>query len=105
MFHVIAIAVLFAASQAALSGHLQQISPPSAEQSPPAATLASAKELAGKGRLDAAMAQLDQLSRQSPEPAGVERLRGQIYYEREQFVPAIDAFTRAVDQDSSDRES
>ena len=48
-------------------------------------TCKSAQELAGKGRLDAAMAQLDQLSQQSPEPAGVERLRGMIFYQREQF--------------------
>jgi tetratricopeptide (TPR) repeat protein len=105
MFRVIATAVLLAASQSALSGQLQQGSSPSTEKSPPAATLASAQELAGKGRLDAAMAQLDQLSQQSPEPTGVERLRGLIYYEREQFAPAIDAFTKAADQDSSDHES
>jgi tetratricopeptide (TPR) repeat protein len=105
MFRVITTAVLLAASQAALSGQLQQGSSPSTEKLPPAATLAGAQELAGKGRLDAAMAQLDQLSQQSPEPAGVERLRGLIYYEREQFAPAIDAFTKAANQDSSDHES
>ena len=83
MFRVITTAVLLAASQAALFGQLQQGSTPSTEKLPPAATLASAQELAGKGRLDAAMTQLDQLSQQSPEPAGVERLRGLIYYQRE----------------------
>jgi tetratricopeptide (TPR) repeat protein len=51
------------------------------------------------------MAQLDQLAAQSPESAGVERLRGIIFYEREQFPPAIEAFTKAVDQDPSDHES
>jgi len=105
MFRVFAIAVLLAASLSALPGQLQQGQSPSTESSPSAATLASAQELAGKGRLDAAMAQLDQLSRQTPEPAGVERLRGIIYYEREQFSPAIDAFTRAADQDPNDHES
>ena len=36
---------------------------------------ASAKALAEKGRLDGAMAELNQLAAQSPVPAGVERLR------------------------------
>ncbi len=48
---------------------------------------------------------LDQLAAQSPEPAGVERLRGIIFYQRERFAPAIDAFTKAVAQDPADRES
>jgi predicted Zn-dependent protease len=105
MFRVFAIAVLLAASQSALPRQIQQAPSPSTEKSPPVATFASAQELAGKGRLDAAMAQLDQLSQQSPEPAGVERLRGIIYYEREQFAPAIAAFTKAANQDPDDRES
>jgi predicted Zn-dependent protease len=70
-----------------------------------APTFASAQELAGKGRLDQAMTQLDQLAAQSPEPAGVERLRGIIFYQREQFPEAIEAFTRAEAQDPNDRES
>lgn len=68
-------------------------------------TFASAKELAGKGRLDQAMAQLDQLAAQTPEPAGVERLRGIIFYQRDQFPEAIAAFTKAEAQDPQDRES
>ena len=68
-------------------------------------TLESARELAGRGRLDQAMAQLDQLAAQQPEPAGVERLRGIIFYQREQFTEAIEAFTKATAQDPNDRES
>jgi len=68
-------------------------------------TFASAKELAGKGRLDQALAQLDQLAAQTPEPPGVERLRGIIFYQRQQFPEAIAAFTRAAAQDPKDRES
>jgi predicted Zn-dependent protease len=68
-------------------------------------TFASAQALAGKGRLDQAMGQLDQLAAQSPEPAGVERLRGIILYQREQFPQAIEAFTKAEAQDAGDRES
>jgi len=68
-------------------------------------TLESAKALAGKGRLDQAMAQLDALAKQTPEPAGVERLRGIIFYQREQFPEAIAAFTKASAQDAGDHES
>jgi tetratricopeptide (TPR) repeat protein len=105
MFRVFAISVLLATSNAVLPGQIQQGAVPSADSPSPDVTFASAQELAGKGRLDAAMALLDQLSQQRPVPAGVERLRGLIYYEREQFQPAIDAFTKAADHDSSDHES
>lgn len=64
-----------------------------------------AEGLAAKGRLDKAMAMLDQLAEQTPEPAGVERLRGLIFYQREEFPKAIDAFTKASEQDPTDRES
>jgi len=65
----------------------------------------TAQDLAGRGRLDRAMTMLDQLAAQSPEQAGVERLRGIIFYQREQFPQAIEAFTKAVAQDPGDRES
>ncbi|HEX3891216.1 MAG TPA: tetratricopeptide repeat protein [Terracidiphilus sp.] len=71
----------------------------------PTVTLDSARALAGKGRLDQAMTELDALAKQSPEPVGVERLRGIILYQREQFTEAIEAFTKAAQQDSADRES
>ncbi len=70
-----------------------------------APSMDSARELAGKGRLDKAMAQLDELAKQSPEPAGAERLRGLILYQRELFPEAIEAFTKAEAQDPNDRES
>ena len=65
----------------------------------------SAKELAGSGRLDLAMAQLDQLASKTPEAAGVERLRGIILYQRGHFPEAIAAFAKAVEQDPNDHES
>jgi predicted Zn-dependent protease len=68
-------------------------------------TLESAKDLAGKGKLDQSMAQLDALAQQTPEPAGVERLRGNILYQREQFTDAIEAFKKAAGEDPGDRES
>lgn len=70
-----------------------------------AVTFESAKELAGKGRLDQAMGQLDVLAERTPEAAGVERLRGMIFYQREQFPQAIAAFAKAESQDPNDRES
>ncbi len=51
------------------------------------------------------MAMLDQLAARTPEPAGVERLRGIIFYQREQLSQAIEAFTKAEAQDPADRES
>src|ERR1700757_1136358 len=70
-----------------------------------APTFESARELAGRGKIDEAMAQLDALAAQNPVPAGVYRLRGMILYQREQFADAIDAFTKAEAQDQNDRES
>jgi tetratricopeptide (TPR) repeat protein len=64
-----------------------------------------AEGLAAKGRLDKALVILDQLAAQTPEPAGVERLRGLIFYQREQFTKAIDAFSKASEQDPNDREA
>jgi predicted Zn-dependent protease len=69
------------------------------------ATFETAQDLAGRGRLDQAMAQLDVLSRQTPEAAGVERLRGIIFYQKNQFAEAIEAFGKAEAQDGNDRES
>jgi predicted Zn-dependent protease len=68
-------------------------------------SFASAQSLAAKGRLDKAMALLDDLKTQSPEPPGVERLRGNIFYQRQQLPEAVAAFTKAAEQDPGDRES
>lgn len=79
-----------------------QSAPDAAVGSP---TIESARALAAKGRLDQAMVQLDTLAKHTPEPAGVERLRGNIFYQREQFDDAVAAFTRAGVDDPTDRES
>src|SRR5260370_835716 len=78
------------------------VGPPGGEAPP---TFETAQELAAKGRLDKAMAVLEQLAHETPEPAGVERLRGIIFYQKEQLSQAVEAFTKAEQQDSSDRES
>lgn len=72
---------------------------------PAAASFETAQDFAARGRLDKALAQLDQLAAQIPERPGVERLRGIIFYQKEQFPEAIEAFTRAAAQDPADRES
>ncbi len=87
------------------SGFAQTATPPVPGDAAKAPTFETAQNLAGRGRLDQAMAILDQLAEQSPEASGVERLRGIIFYQREQFAPAVEAFQRAVAQDPADREA
>jgi predicted Zn-dependent protease len=65
----------------------------------------TAQDLAARGRLEQAQSLLDQLASQAPEPAGVERLRGIIFYQEEKFPEAIQAFAKATAQDRKDRES
>lgn len=67
--------------------------------------LETARALAAKGKLAQAMAVLDTLAQQTPEPAGTERLRGIIFYQQDQLIEAANAFTRAAAQDPGDRES
>lgn len=78
---------------------------PAADGGSPQATFESAQELAGKGRLDKAMGLLNQLASQNPEPAGVERLRGIIFYQKNQLSEAVEAFKKAAIQDPADREA
>lgn len=64
-----------------------------------------AQDLAARGRLDQALTQLDQLATQNPEPKGVERLRGIIFYQQEKLAEAAAAFAKAMEEDPDDRES
>lgn len=84
-------------------------SPASADSTPapqtPAEKLQSARELAAHGRLDKAMALLDELATATPELPGVERLRGLIFYQREGLTDAVTAFKKAVEQDPQDNEA
>lgn len=68
-------------------------------------TFEDAQVLAAKGHLDQALMILNQLAAQTPEPAGVERLRGIIFYQKNQLTDAVAAFGKAVAQDASDHES
>jgi predicted Zn-dependent protease len=80
-------------------------SSPTEAAQPAPSPFETAQSLAAKGRLDQSLVILDKLTAQSPEPAGVERLRGIIFYQKEKFPEAIEAFSKAADQDPSDRES
>jgi tetratricopeptide (TPR) repeat protein len=98
-------AVFFLFSAACAFAQNSAQAPPSPADASPPPTFEAAQQLAGKGHLDQALTILDQLAAQSPEPSGVERLRGIIFYQREHFADAIAAFTKAVAQDPADRES
>jgi tetratricopeptide (TPR) repeat protein len=105
MVRVIGIAVLCCWLVATSGIQSQEATTTSSGNAAGTVTFDSAKELAGRGRLDLAMAQLDELAARTPEPAGVERLRGMIFYQREQFPQAIQAFAKASEQDPNDHES
>jgi len=105
MVRVIGIAVLCCWLVATSGIQAQEATTTSSGNAAGTVTFDSAKELAGRGRLDLAMAQLDELAARTPEPAGVERLRGMIFYQREQFPQAIQAFAKASEQDPNDHES
>src|SRR5450631_276733 len=84
----------------------QDAATPASEAFRPAPdSFAAAQALAAKGRVDQALVVLDKLRAENPEPAGVERLRGNIFYQKQQLPEAIEAFTRAAQQDPSDSES
>ena len=88
-----------------LSCGAQTLEPGSQSPGDAVSPLENARSLAAKGRLAQAMAVLDPLAAQAPEPAGVERLRGVIFYQRDQLAEAAEAFTKASTQDPNDRES
>jgi tetratricopeptide (TPR) repeat protein len=75
-----------------------------AAQSPDSAIAAARKALAA-GHPEDALKQLDPLAEITPEPAGVERLRGLTYYRQRNMAAAEAAYGKAVAQDPSDVES
>jgi predicted Zn-dependent protease len=60
------------------------------------------QRLIARGQLAEAEARLNSLSIQQPEPAGLERMRGMIDYQRNEFPVANSAFEKAIAQDSND---
>lgn len=78
---------------------------PAAPDAPQQSPFQVAQDLAARGRLDKAMTELDKLAAETPEQPGVERLRGIIFYEKENLKQAEAAFAKAMDQDPADRDS
>ncbi|HMJ21868.1 MAG TPA: tetratricopeptide repeat protein [Terriglobales bacterium] len=58
-----------------------------------------AEDLVDGGHLDQALQKLDTLAAEQPEPAGVEYLRGMVFYQQGKMVEAGAAFAKAVAQD------
>jgi predicted Zn-dependent protease len=61
-----------------------------------------AQRMISRGQLSQAETQLALLAQQRPEPPGVERMRGMIHYQRNEFLAASTAFEKAISQDSND---
>ena len=70
---------------------------------PPSIT--EVRTLMAQGKLDDASRELDALAGVSPEPAGVERLRGIVGYENNRLAEADASLARALAQDPSDLEA
>jgi len=71
----------------------------------PSSVIASARKAFAAGHSEDALKQLDTLTSLTPESAGVENLRGFIYYQQRNMPAAEAAFAKAAAQDPSDVES
>ena len=69
------------------------------------ASVADARALMKQGKLDDALRELDTLAAQQPRPAEVERLRGIVFYQKNQMDAAEASFAQALAQDPADLES
>lgn len=75
---------------------------------PPAASVSSIahiQQLIDSSHYAQALQQLDALAQQRPEPAGVERMRGMVYYQQTNLLAAVSAFARAAAQDPKDQQA
>ena len=79
--------------------------PARAQSATPVTPLRQAQDLSDSGHLDQALQQLDALAAQQPEPAGVEYLRGMVFYQQDKMAGAAAAFATAVAQDSKNLEA
>jgi tetratricopeptide (TPR) repeat protein len=99
--------LLLAASLGAL--HALPQATPATTQSPSAtaapANTAAAEKLVQAGRSAEALHLLEPLAAQTPEPAGVEKLRGMALYQQGKLEEAAAAFARAATQDPNDVEA
>jgi predicted Zn-dependent protease len=79
---------------------------PAPGQSPnPVAPLRQAQDQVDSGHFDEALRKLDTLAAERPESAGVEYLRGIVFYQQGKMVEAATAFAKAVAQDPKNLEA
>jgi tetratricopeptide (TPR) repeat protein len=74
----------------------------SGQSTVPVTPLHQAEDLFHSGHLDQALQKLDALAADQPEPAGVEYLRGMVFYQQDKMAEAATAFAKAVTQDPKD---
>jgi tetratricopeptide (TPR) repeat protein len=100
--------LLLAASLGTISS-LAQTTPaapsPALPSMTPQVSTAAVQKLIQEGRAAEALRALDPLVTQTPEPAGVEKLRGLALYQQNKLDDAAAAFARAAAQDPSDIEA
>lgn len=70
-----------------------------------APSVQDAQQLLDKGKLAESTEELNALSKLIPEPAGVERLLGFVYYQQNRFTEADTAFAKALVQNPQDAEA
>lgn len=74
-------------------------------QSTAASSIEEARRLIRTGQAEQALRTLDALATATPEPRGVERMRGSAYYALDKLKEADKAFESAIAQDAGDLES
>jgi predicted Zn-dependent protease len=96
---------LFFALVAASAAQTSLPAAPATAAKDPNSVIAAAGNAFATGRAEEALKQLDPLAAMTPEPAGVEKLRGFIYYQQRNMTAAEAAYAKAMAQDPSDTES
>jgi tetratricopeptide (TPR) repeat protein len=75
------------------------------KESTPMSGLSEAQRLLDKGQIDEALKATDVLTKERPEPGGVERLRGKGFYLKANLEDANSALQKAIAQDPNDKEA
>lgn len=104
LLSVLLYCAMFAGFSAAQDSHSTP-APATTQPAAPANDLAEATRLVDQGKLDEAIAQLNQLHQSQPQTNGVEHELGVAYYRKGDFAQAQEAFAKAVAEDPNDRES
>jgi tetratricopeptide (TPR) repeat protein len=91
VFHMRLFCLLFVVGGLAL--------PVNGQSATPATLVAQAQDLVNSGHLDQALQKLGILAAQLPEPAGVEYLRGMVFYQQGKMAEAAAAFSKEIVQD------